>query len=210
MVKIWFIRHGESEANAGFSSSTPSEIPLTDAGWDQAKKVSLAFEQTPTLIVISKYLRAVQTAQPTIERFSRIPIQTWNVHEFTYLSPEKLGNTSREERQPLVESFWTNCDPNYLHGTEAESFSAFMGRIKAMKNKIMALDEDFVAIFSHGYVIKAVFWANLVNSFSTTPEYMKKFHTFHTSFNLSNCGIIECQRNSKKLLFSGIITDHLS
>ena len=72
------------------------------------------------------------------------------------------------------------------------------------------MDEGNIAIFSHGYVIKAILWANLVNSFETTSEYMKNFYTFHTAFNLSNCAIIECQCNSKELFFSGIITDHLN
>ena len=210
MTKVWLIRHGESEANAGFSSSVPAEIPLTDTGWKQAQMVSMAFEQAPSLIVMSKYARAFQTAQPTINRFPNVPTRTWDVHEFTYLSSEKLGNTSREERKPLVKNFWANCDPDYLHGTGAESFSNFIERIEVMKEKIMALDDGFVAIFSHGYVIKALFWANLLNSFEATSEYMKNFHRFHTSFNLSNGVIIECQSDSKNLLFSGIITDHLN
>jgi len=210
MTTVWFIRHGESEANAGFASSVPAKIQLTDTGWRQAQKVSLAFEQAPSLIVASKYARAVQTAGPTIERFSDIPTQTWDIHEFTYLSPEKLGNTSREERKPLVENFWSTCDPNYLHGPGAESFSEFIKRISVLKNKIAALNERFVAIFSHGYVIKAMLWANLVNSFEATSKYMKNFHAFHTSFDLSNGAIIECQSNSKHMLFSGMITDHLN
>ncbi|MBN1450765.1 MAG: phosphoglycerate mutase family protein [Anaerolineales bacterium] len=210
MVKVWFIRHGESEANAGLSTSTPSAVQLTDTGWEQARKVSLAFVQKPSLIVTSKYSRTMQTAQPTIERFPSTPVETWDIHEFTYLSPKKLGDTSKEDRQPLVKSFWTNCDPNYLHGTDAETFSAFLDRVEALKNKIIALEEGSVVIFSHGFVIKAILWANLVNSFAATPEYMKNFHTFHKSFNLSNGAIIECQSNSKNLFFSGIITNHLN
>jgi probable phosphoglycerate mutase len=132
MTKVWFIRHGESKANAGFATATPSTVSLTDIGWNQAKKVSMAFEQKPTFIVTSNYLRAIQTAQPTIERFPDTPTKTWDIHEFTYLSPEKLGSTSRAERQPLVEIFWAKSDPDYIHGEGAESFSAFMERIKRM------------------------------------------------------------------------------
>ena len=70
------------------------------------------------------------------------------------LSPEKLGSTSREECTPLAEKFWANCDPNYLHGPDAETFSDFIKRVEIMKERITTLDESFVAIFSHGYVIK--------------------------------------------------------
>jgi broad specificity phosphatase PhoE len=210
VTKVWLIRHAESEANAGLSTTTPSAIPLTDAGWKQAKQISLAFERQPTLIVTSSYLRAIQTAQPTIEHFPNTPSEIWDVHEFTYLSPEKLGNTSKAERRPLVKSFWANSDPYYSDGTGAESFSDFLRRIEIMKEKLLAIDEGFVAIFCHGFVIKAVLWANLINSFTATPDYMRNFYTFHTSFSLNNGSIIEGQYNPKSIMLSGIITEHLS
>jgi broad specificity phosphatase PhoE len=209
MTKVWLIRHGESAANAGFPSTTPAAIPLTEAGWNQASRISLAFEQAPSLIVTSSYLRAIQTAKPTIERFPITPLETWDVHEFTYLSPEKLGNTSKAERQPLVDSFWANCDPNYCDGTDAESFTDFLRRIKLMKDKLMAVNQGFVAIFCHGFVIKAMLWANLMNSFTATTENMRNFYMFHTSFSLMNGAIIEGQFNSSNILFSGMIKEHL-
>lgn len=209
MTKVWLIRHGESEANAGLSTITPSEIALTDAGWKQARQISLAFEEAPTLIVTSYYLRAIQTAQPTIERFPKVPIETWDVQEFTYLSTEKLGKSSKAERLPFVNAYWKNSEPNYLDGPDAESFCDFLGRIKIMKERLRVANEGFVAIFCHGFVIKALLWANLVNSFNATRDYMQNFYAFHTSFSLNNGSIIEGQINFRNLLFSGMITEHL-
>lgn len=209
MTRVWLIRHGESEANAGLSTTIPSTVGLTEAGWQQARQVSHAFEGAPALIITSSYLRAIQTAQPTMERFPNIQIETWDIQEFTYLSPKKLGKTSKIERQPRVQSFWESCDPTYLDGEDAESFSGFMHRIKIMREKLLARNNDFMAVFCHGFVIKAMLWANLLNSFTVTSDYMRNFYMFHNSFSLHNGSIVEGEFNSRNSLFSGMITGHL-
>lgn len=53
-------------------------------------------------------------------------------------------------------------------------------------------------------------WANLVNSFTVTQDYMQKFYLFHNSFSLLNGAIIESIFNSRNILFSGMKTEHLS
>jgi len=209
-VKVWFIRHGESEANAGLSTTIPAIVPLTETGWQQARQVSRAVEGIPSLIVTSSYLRAIQTAHPTMERFPNAHTETWNIHEFTYLSPKKLGMTSKTERRPRVQAFWESCDPDYLDGEDAESFSSFMNRIKIMRERLVVQTEDFAVIFCHGFVIKAVLWSNLVNSFTVTSEYMRNFYMFHSSFSLHNGAILEGEFHSNNIMFSGLITKHLT
>jgi broad specificity phosphatase PhoE len=62
-VKIYFVRHGQSEANANgiVADSTPG---LTEAGIEQALKTgSELVNHGITLIVCSPYLRAQQTAE---------------------------------------------------------------------------------------------------------------------------------------------------
>ena len=210
MIEVWYIRHGESEANAGQATETPESIGLTELGKEQAGKVSIAFEQAPNLIVTSKYKRAVQTAQPTVQRFPAIAIETWPVHEFTYLSPVKLGNTTQQERKPLSQAYWEKCDPTFIHGEGAESFESFISRVKNLQERMTYIDYAFAAVFCHGFVIKALLWANLLGTFKTSPEYMKNFYSFHKSFDFPNCGIIKAEYQFAKKLYSGIITDHLN
>ena len=40
MVRVWLIRHGQSESNAGLPSLDWRNIPLTDLGRQQAERVA--------------------------------------------------------------------------------------------------------------------------------------------------------------------------
>ena len=69
VVRVWLIRHGQSESNAGLPSADWQGIPLTELGHQQAERIAEVFADPPQLIVSSPYLRAQQTAQPTIARY---------------------------------------------------------------------------------------------------------------------------------------------
>src|SRR5689334_15812065 len=122
MQEIWLIRHGESESNAGLPTSDTSRIALTPRGLAQAECVAAAFTRAPSLIVVSPYLRAKQSAQPTIARFPQARVEEWQVHEYTYLSLVSRHNTTPHGRRPLIDAYWERCDPQFVDGEGAESF----------------------------------------------------------------------------------------
>ncbi len=210
MIEVWYIRHGESEANAGLATDNPETIELTKLGKSQAFKVSNAFEKKPDLIVTSKYKRAMQTAQPTLQKFPNTSFEIWDVHEFTYLSPTKLQSTTQLERKPLSLSYWEKSDPSYVHGEGAESFESFINRVRNTHDKLKNIDDGFVAMFCHGFVIKAFLWSNMLGTFKASSEYMKNFYSFHKAFDFCNCGIVKAEYHADKNLYSGIITSHLN
>src|SRR3569833_2399445 len=105
MPRVWLIRHGQSEANAGLRSASAAGIPLTALGREQAAAVARGFEEPPEEIAYSTYVRAAQTAEPTRTRFPETRSAAWAVHEFTYLSPERCANTTSAERLPLVQQY---------------------------------------------------------------------------------------------------------
>ena len=110
MVRVWLIRHGQSESNAGLPSTDWRAIPLTELGQRQAEHVAGVFADPPQLIVTSPYLRARLTAQPTIERYPGTAFEEWPVQEFSYLGPPGHPATSHE-REPEVRAYWERADP---------------------------------------------------------------------------------------------------
>ncbi len=120
MLTVRFIRHGESLANAGGITSETHSIPLTDRGWAQALEVSESFTAAPALLVASPYLRAHDTAKPTVARFPLVPFEIWPVQEFTYLAAERCLDTTTAHRLPWATAFWTAADPHYVDGGGAE------------------------------------------------------------------------------------------
>lgn len=158
MLTVSFIRHGESAANAGATTSDPAAIPLTARGVDQACTVAANFVRAPDWIVCSNFLRAHQTALPTLERYPDVPLHFWPIHEFTYLSPALCAGTSAAMRRPWVEAFWNDADPLSIHGSGAESFFGFFARVDAALERFASLPGTSGAVFGHGQFMQAIRW----------------------------------------------------
>jgi broad specificity phosphatase PhoE len=152
----WIIRHAESEANAGGATDSPHSIRLTEYGHQQAADLAAKFAAAPDLIVISTFLRTHQTAGPLMARFPRVPVEKWEVHEFTYLNPGLYPGTTESQRAVFVETYWQHCDPHWNDGGGAESFTDFIGRVDDFSQHLQIRPEAWIAVFTHGYFIKAL------------------------------------------------------
>jgi broad specificity phosphatase PhoE len=219
MLTCWLIRHGESESNAGLPTADMSLIRITEKGVEQAKKVAQAFDDHPSLIVTSPYVRAIKTAQPTIARFPRVPVEEWPVQEFTYLSlPEDLSLTV-SQRAPLAEDYWTKCDPFYIDGPGAESFSDFIGRAECFLRRLEDYSDDgycdgTIAVFSHGQFIQAVLWLLLRRTINMDSKAIDRYRQFMKGVPIDNGAIarIHLTKDSNGAvirMISGIVTSHL-
>ena len=158
-LSILCLRHGQSTANAGASTTDPAKIPLSETGHSQARRWAESLEQPPSLIVVSPFLRARQTAAPLQDRFPNVPMEIWPIHEFTYLSPIKSAGTTAAQRRPRVESYWAAGDVNFEDGDGAESFAMFMTRVNAAKHKLEALqavEAQYVVCVGHGQFWQAL------------------------------------------------------
>ncbi|MEP6925060.1 MAG: histidine phosphatase family protein [Pyrinomonadaceae bacterium] len=190
MKEIWLIRHAESEANAGLRTSVPAEVALTTRGMAQAKIVAALFDQAPPVIIISPYLRTRQTAEPLLEKFPKVNVETWAMQEFTYLSVASTRDSTFAERKPLVDAFWARSDPAYCDGKGAESFASFWRRAKDAIDKIVTGAPDKTVIFCHAQFARAMLWQMLVAQ-DATAEVMRAFFLFMKAINIPNTAVIK-------------------
>jgi broad specificity phosphatase PhoE len=210
MKTIWFIRHAESEANAGLATSNPVKICLTSKGFLQAQSVASTFTEPPSLLVTSPYIRTKDTAQPTIERFHEVNQEQWEVQEFTYIAPFRCLNMTSNQRKPLGEEFWDRLDPFYTDGEGSESFFCFMNRVQATLNKLKHREEKFIVIFTHSRFIQAILWILLGQDRKKYLEQMERFRNFSFSFEFPNASILEIVfTNDNKIKMSNFIISHL-
>jgi len=156
--KIWLIRHGQSTANAGAATENHITIPLSSIGLEQAKRISLSFQERPTLIITSPFLRTQQTAEPTMKRFPNVRREVWNVEEFTYLSPETCIGTTAAERKERVNQYWERLDPDYIDGEGAESFTMLLSRAQTAIDRLNQLKSGFIVMFTHAQFMRTM-WA---------------------------------------------------
>ena len=158
MKHVRLIRHGESAANAGEASLDHANIPLTLKGVEQAHLVAHSFTQAPALIIASSFSRAQVTAMATVNAFSTVPLETWDIHEFTYLETARCANTTVLQRRNWVEAYWAKSNPTFTDGAGAESFLDFIFRVQSFLDQLAKHPAQDIAVFSHGQFINAVAW----------------------------------------------------
>jgi broad specificity phosphatase PhoE len=211
MPVVWFIRHGESESNANLKTTHPAHSALTPQGYEESLKIPPAITQQPDLIVVSPYLRAQQTAVPTIEKFPNTPVETWPVEEFTYLHPVAYENTTGAERWPAAKAYWEENDPFLKQGGEGESFAELMTRVQAVQLRLAQHPVDFIVMFSHGLFLRAFLLTNIIGAHEPTALMMERYRHFVWAVNMPNCAILKATINDNgRFSFSGYDTNHLT
>lgn len=198
--KILFIRHGESESNAGEKTEHPQSINLTTRGRQQAQNRARSLATKPDLIVTSAYIRTKQTAEPFVERFADVPTDEWNVHEFTFLAVEKYKNTTNDDRKEDLMAFWTKADPAHRDGASSESFNEFVDRCRDTVNKMKDAPGNNVIVFCHGYTMNCIRYL-LEGKFDegVTPQSMLDFWDYHAMNKIDNCEILEFDVDGDKV-----------
>jgi broad specificity phosphatase PhoE len=211
MPEVWFIRHGESVSNANLMTSHPALSQLTPKGEEEATLIPRAFNgRKPNLIVSSPYLRAQQTAVPTLTHFAPIPYETWPVEEFTYLAAKRYDGTIGDERRPFAQAYWERNDPDEREGGDGESFAACLRRVHDILARLRQHDADFIAIFTHGLFVRILLWAALTNTTQATRTSHSRASHFLRAVQLPNAAICTTHMTENKpFLFSNMRTDHL-
>jgi probable phosphoglycerate mutase len=188
-LNAWLIRHAESTANCGIYSAKPQEVALTDKGKKQALKIAEQITIEPSLIVVSPFQRAKQTAEPIIERWKNTPVEVWPIQEFIYLSPVQFVTLQRKEQRLLIEKYWDSCDPNSCDGEGAESFLNFVKRLQDFHDRLLAKN-GFVVVIGHGQFFKA-YELGLQQGFAATSEWMMQFRKQETQQSLAHGEILK-------------------
>ncbi|MFG6432731.1 histidine phosphatase family protein [Roseateles sp. LYH14W] len=184
------VRHGESTANAGAATTDPLGIRLTELGRLQAQQIAASWSRAPALIVTSPATRAQATAAPTIDRFPGVPVESWPIEEFTYLSPTRCAGTTVVDRRRWVAEYWNRGDPQFIDGEGAESFEQFIVRVKDATRKFADRADHRradILVFGHGQFINAMRWSRG----AANPLDMNTFRSFDLTNPIANCQRVE-------------------
>ena len=208
MNRVWWIRHGESNSNVGERTASAAAPILTERGWQEARRVPLAFEHAPDLLVTSSYIRTKQTASPLLEQFPQIPQQEWTIQEFTELSFAHRNNTAPQERAPIIREYWETLDPQHHDGEGAESFEDLVNRVDSALRAMDTL-EGFTAVFSHGLFMRVLLWRMLTGPQAVNSRAMRQYRAFHQGTWIPNCAIVRMEQLSGHWYFTAPDVTHL-
>lgn len=185
MKKIYFIRHGESEANADNAWQGP-DGPLTQKGRAQVASVADRLKGVSfTALISSPFKRAKDTAEA-------IAAQVGKEIEFSDLfverrRPSELVGLARTDPRSLEVDAQINAhfgDPGWRHSDE-ENFEDMTARAKAALAYLAKHPHDEIVVVTHGYFMRVMLAAALTGE-NLTPELCEHFLT---SFRTANTGI---------------------
>lgn len=190
MKKIYLIRHGQSQSNAGQGKPRPNiDIELTTLGHQQAERVAdwliHNIAEPIQTIYVSQYRRTQQTAQPLLSKLQRQADILPDLHEFNYLSFQQVQHLAFSEVYHIAEQFWQTADVQQRAGDDAESFATFMHRVERTYQQFCQFDSGTYIVFTHGIWISALKWFLLGQSIDT-PKAMQRFHDFEMAIRPKN------------------------
>lgn len=203
MLRIYFVRHGETVWNTLKIFQGRSNSPLTELGIEQAKKLSKHLESIDFKKVYSSpQERALQTTKLLLgnRNIDIIPID-----EFQEINMGKVEGIPREEFEknyPIeYHNFWNNAIEYNPTAYNGESYDEILDRVRIGLNKLIQENNDGnILVISHGVTLKALF--NIINE-KGIDEFSKQPVPENTSTT-----IVEYDSNKFKIIkFSD--TEHL-
>lgn len=186
-AEIWLVRHGQSAANAGLPTDDPDGIPLTDQGVAQARAFAASLPDGKYTVWTSGYLRARDTAAPTLQKLAVEATTHPQLHEFVTLCPQRCAGTSYRQRMPWVDAYWSRCDADFRDGTQSETFREFAGRVETVRRDLRDASGK-VLVFGHGMFFAQWIWQEL--GFTAGDDLsMTAFRRFQLGLPMPNTGV---------------------
>jgi len=172
MKTVYFVRHGQSEANVGNYVHGDHESPLTEHGRLQAARIAERCANLPIEIIIaSDMVRALQTAGAISERISK-PVEPSELfrERRVPLSVQRAPSGEEGERLYLdwVRAFY---DP-ILPLDDGEKFDAIIARAGEALLHLQEREESTILVVTHGFFLRTLF-AFVLYGRSVTREQLK-------------------------------------
>ncbi|MSO40843.1 MAG: histidine phosphatase family protein [Solirubrobacterales bacterium] len=145
LPEIWIGRHGETEWTKSGQHTGTTDLPLTENGRDQARRLGKRFEGVEFDLVLSSPLgRAQETARLCgLDPQPEERLREWDYGEYE-------GLTTKEIRvgKPGWE-LWTDGCPG------GESLDDVVARLEPLIAELRAREDQRIALFGHGHLSRA-------------------------------------------------------
>ena len=209
MKTVYFVRHGESETNAG-NVQGASESPLTEKGRKQAEFIARRAEALPIEVVVSStYTRAVQTAEIIKGRTGKGVVHSDLFVERRRPSEQiglrKDSSEWRKIEREVVNNF---AVPGWRYSDE-ENLEDLIERAGQALSFLVERSEEHILVVTHGGFMRVVAAQVLMGKKCTLEvgdRFMKKFHMANTGLSVIRHDETEQSKDSPWFLW--IWNDH--
>ena len=181
MTKIIFIRHGQTEWNITGRYQGQSDVPLSELGVEQAKKLAAAFPvQGLTAIYSSNLSRAMTTAQCVADRFGLTVEPRAELREINFGDWEGLTYDEITAKWPeALTDFFQR--PDRLVIPHGESFPIVQQRALGCIRELCAAHKDeTIAVTAHGAILRTL----LAHALHMDLRYLWTIRQFNTAVSI--------------------------
>lgn len=159
MLEIWWIRHGSTDWNSEKRWQGQSNVPLNEAGRNQARALAKALEGIPFAEVWSSDLqRCIDTASlalPYLGKTQELKTDS-RLREINMgIAEGKIWSELTAQQQQSIADWWENPYELPFPGT-SESLRDTASRAEAWRKELRTKDGR-VAAFTHGGLIRTIF-----------------------------------------------------
>ncbi|MEI6494786.1 MAG: histidine phosphatase family protein [bacterium] len=183
-MKVYFVRHGESETNAG-GLRLGAETPLTELGLKQAvdiagRLVNLKIDK----FVSSPWLRAKQTSEIVAKKIN-LPIIYSDLLVELGKPSELIGLTKNDpEAQRILTEVWDHYIDPVWHYSDEEKIPEIMARADKALTYLADLDCENLLVVTHGNFLRFLVPVALFGQKFDLAT-MKKWHEGTAIYNAS-------------------------
>jgi broad specificity phosphatase PhoE len=98
------------------SRSRTWAIPLTAHGHTQARALAATLAGPASAVMVSRFVRAQQTAAPYCQRFNLDPQVDADLDEFSLIDAALIEGLDGAQRKPFVQAYWADPDLHRRQG----------------------------------------------------------------------------------------------
>ncbi|HZU25646.1 MAG TPA: histidine phosphatase family protein [Bryobacteraceae bacterium] len=145
-VRLWLMRHGETEWSLSGAHTGRTDIPLTERGRENARKMGEALQCHPFALVLTSPLsRARDTC--ALAGYGKVAQIEPDLHEWEYGEYEGRSTADIRGERPGWE-LWNDGVPN---GETVEQVGV---RARRVIERAVAARGGEVALFAHGHILR--------------------------------------------------------
>lgn len=186
MRHVYFVRHGESEGNAGNTYQSP-DSPLSERGRRQASFIAGRCARLPIQKILASTLpRAEETARIISEKIG-LPVEhSEALIEVRRASLQFGMERNNPEAIALDKEYFQKFGTSWHHSDE-ENFHDLLARARQALDLILKQPEDHILVVTHGFFLRFML-ALALNGDSLTPAqsvaFLRGFITTNTGLSI--------------------------
>ncbi len=157
MTTLYLVRHGETEWNAGGRFQGQRDIPLNEAGRQQAARAAAALAEVPfTAIFTSDLARAAETARIVAAPHGLAPVPDLRLREASFGAWEGMTTPEIGRQWPDLLAAW-QADTVHTVPPGGESMAAVQARMTAFTRELLVrYPDETLGLIGHGGALRAV------------------------------------------------------